>query len=95
MDRAGNHHRHWIDGHQTADVIDLDSNGRSLEGILALQLHAKLKMTVQFKDIRIKHFDDDLPLLKNSNAPIPATAYSVKPLGKLPADWQPTIYGER
>ncbi|MDD7985152.1 sulfatase-like hydrolase/transferase [Lentisphaera marina] len=91
----GNHHQHWIDGHQTADVIDLDSNGRSLEGILALQLHAKLKMTVQFKDIRIKHFDDDLPLLKNSNAPIPASAYSVKPLGKLPADWQPTIYGER
>src|SRR5438309_10352210 len=27
----GNHHQHWIDGHQTVDVIDLDEKGRSLE----------------------------------------------------------------
>lgn len=89
----GNHHRHWIDGHPTVDVFDLDEKDRSLEGILALQLHENLKMKVQFKDIRIKHFDDDLPLSKSY--PIPSKAYSVKPQGKLPADWQPKIYDVR
>ena len=32
----GNHHQHWINGHQTADLIDLDPEGRSLEGVLAV-----------------------------------------------------------
>ena len=50
-------------------------------------------MKVQFKDIRIKHFDDDLPLSKSY--PILAKAYSVKPQGKLPADWQPKVYDVR
>ena len=31
-----NHHRHWIDGHPTADLIDLDENGRLMEGVLAM-----------------------------------------------------------
>jgi hypothetical protein len=35
----GNHHRHWIDGHLTVDVIDLDEKGRKLEGILGMQVH--------------------------------------------------------
>ncbi|MDD7985244.1 sulfatase-like hydrolase/transferase [Lentisphaera marina] len=54
----GNHHQHWINDQLIVDVHDEDTQARSQEGILALQLHAKAKMTVQFKDIRIKHFDD-------------------------------------
>jgi len=89
----GNRYQHWINGQLTADVIDLDSKNRSLEGIIALQLHANVKMKVQFKDILIKHFNDDFPLLHD--VPIPNSAYSVKPVGKLPADWKPRIYGDK
>jgi hypothetical protein len=43
----GNHHRHWIDGHPTVDVIDLDEKGRKLEGILGMQVHVGPKMTIE------------------------------------------------
>ena len=56
----GNHHRHWINGQLMVDVIDKDTKARAQEGVLALQLHAKQKMTVQFKEMRIKHFDDHI-----------------------------------
>ena len=50
----GNHLQHFINGHQTVDVIDEDEPHRASSGILALQLHAGDPMTVQFKDMRIK-----------------------------------------
>ena len=28
----GNRHRHWIDAHPTADLIDLHKEGRTMEG---------------------------------------------------------------
>jgi len=59
----GNHYQHWIDGQKTTDVIDLDEKGRSLEGVLAFQVHVGDPMTVQFKDIKIKHLPDEMPLL--------------------------------
>jgi arylsulfatase A-like enzyme len=91
----GNHHRHWIDGHPTADLIDLDEKGRALEGVLAVQVHVGPAMTVQYKDFRIKHLPDDLPLQKTGDHPIPADAVGVRPQGKLPGDWKPPVYGER
>jgi hypothetical protein len=91
----GNHHRHWIDGHPTADLIDLDEAGRSLEGVLAVQVHVGPPMTIQFKDFRIKNLPDDLPLKSAEDHPISTDAYGVKPQGKLPADWKPPVYGER
>lgn len=91
----GNHHRHWIDGHPTADLIDLDDAGRSLEGVLAMQVHVGPAMTVQFKDIRIKNLPDDLPLKSAADTPIPADAVGVRPQGKLPKGWTPPIYGEQ
>ena len=30
----GNRHRHWIDAHPTADLIDLHKEGRTMEGVL-------------------------------------------------------------
>ena len=50
----GNHLRHFINGHLTADVTDLDNANAAKSGVLALQLHAGLPMTVQFKNLRLK-----------------------------------------
>ncbi len=91
----GNHHQHWIDGHPTADLIDLDEKGRSLEGVLAVQVHVGPAMTIEYKDFRIKHLADDLPLLDAADHPIPATAVGVRPQGKLPRGWKAPVYGEQ
>jgi len=91
----GNHHQHWINGHMTADLIDLDEAGRKLEGVLAVQVHVGPAMTIQYKDFKIKHLADDLPLLKAADHPIPADAYGVRPQGRLPKDWQPPVYGKQ
>lgn len=60
----GNHYQHWIDGQPTTTVTDLDEAGRSMEGVLAFQVHVGDPMTVQFKDIRIKHLPDEMPLIE-------------------------------
>lgn len=90
----GNHHQHWIDGHPTADLVDLDERGRSLDGVLAVQVHVGPAMTVQFKDFKIQHLPDDLPLLTPEDSPIPSGSLGVKPQGKLPPGWTPPVYGE-
>lgn len=41
----------WLNGHQTAQVTDLQEEEREISGILALQLHSGPPMKVQFKDI--------------------------------------------
>ncbi|MEZ0254015.1 MAG: DUF1080 domain-containing protein [Chthoniobacter sp.] len=51
----GNHLEHFINGVQTVDVVDNDSKGRSLEGVLALQIHVGPPMLVEFKDIFLKN----------------------------------------
>lgn len=88
----GNHHQHWINDHQTADLIDLDPKGRSLEGVLAVQVHVGPAMKIQYKDFKIKHLPDDLPLLKAEDCPIPDGSIGVRPQGRLPADWKPPVY---
>lgn len=88
----GNRHQHWIDDHQTADLIDLDPEGRSLEGVLAVQVHVGPAMKIQYKDFKIKHLPDDLPLLKAEDCPIPDGSIGVRPQGRLPADWKPPVY---
>ena len=91
----GNRHEHWIDGVKTADLLDFDESGRSLEGVLGFQIHVGPAMTIEFKDMKIKHLPDDLPLARLADNPIPATAYGVRPQGKLPPDWKAPVYGER
>ena len=56
----GNRHRHWINGHPTADLIDLHEEGRKMEGVLAMQVHKGPPMTVEFKEMRIKHLPDNI-----------------------------------
>ena len=91
----GNHHQHWIDGHPTADLIDFDEKGRSLEGVLAVQVHVGPPMKIQYKDFRIKHLPDNSPILKPEDHPIPANAYGVRPQGRLPKNWKPPVYSGR
>ncbi|HTI72550.1 MAG TPA: family 16 glycoside hydrolase [Candidatus Limnocylindria bacterium] len=47
--------QHFINGMQTVGVIDETDGKRLASGILALQLHAGEPMTVQYKNIQIKH----------------------------------------
>jgi hypothetical protein len=64
----GNHIVHFLNGYQTIELIDndrvtdpkdpKDRNGAALDGLLALQIHAGPPMTVEFKDIRLKHLPD-------------------------------------
>jgi hypothetical protein len=91
----GNRHRHWIDGHPTADLIDFDEKGRVLDGVLAVQVHKGPPMTIEYKEMLIKHLPDDLPLLQPKDHPIPPDAVGVRPQGKLPKDWKPPVYGDR
>jgi hypothetical protein len=78
----GNHHQHWIDGHPTVDVIDLDPNGRALEGVLAVQVHVGPPMKVQYRDFFLKRLPDDLPLISAEQAPNPPSARKVAPQGR-------------
>ena len=64
----GNHIVHYLNGFQTIELIDNDPKGRLMEGLLALQIHAGPPMTVDFKDILLKHLPDhfaDAKLLFN------------------------------
>jgi hypothetical protein len=78
----GNHHRHWIDGHQTVDVIDLDEKGRKLEGIIGMQVHVGPPMKIEYQDLFLKTLPDNLPTLSAAQAKIPADAVKVVPQGK-------------
>ncbi len=89
----GNHHQHWIDGHPTADLIDFDEKDRALEGVLAVQVHVGPAMKIQYKDFKIKHLPDNLPLKQAEDHPIPASATGVRPQGKLPKNWKAPVYG--
>ena len=81
----GNHHRHWIDGHPTAEAIDLDEKGRTLEGVLAVQVHVGPEMRVEYKDFKIKHLPDDLPLMTAEDHPIPVGSEGVRLSGRARA----------
>ena len=55
----GNHVVHYLNGKQTIELIDNDVKNRLMEGLLALQIHAGPPMTVEFKNIRVKHLPDN------------------------------------
>jgi len=50
----GNHILMKLNGYQTIELIDNDKQNRTLEGILALQIHGGSAMRVEYKDIRIQ-----------------------------------------
>lgn len=47
----------FLNGIQTAEVIDHQKEEREMSGVLALQLHSGPPMTVQFKDIELTTLD--------------------------------------
>jgi hypothetical protein len=65
----GNHLKHYLNGYKTMELIDNDRltnpsdpkdlRGAARQGLLALQLHAGDPMVVEFKDILVKHLDDE------------------------------------
>ena len=50
----GAHVLHYLNGHPTVELIDLDEKGRHLSGVIALQIHAGPGMVVEYKEPRIK-----------------------------------------
>ena len=46
---------HYINGEKMTVLVDNDEKPRRAEGLLALQLHAGPPMTVQFRNIRVRH----------------------------------------
>jgi hypothetical protein len=50
----GNHLQHFINGKQTADIVDEQESKAAKTGILAFQIHAGPPMQIQFKNVRIK-----------------------------------------
>lgn len=77
----GNHHRHWIDGVQTVDVIDLDEQNRSLSGVVGVQVHVGPPMEICYRNMKLKRLSDDLPIIKSQDAKIPDGAEKVEPQG--------------
>ena len=65
----GNHLKHYLNGYQTMELIDNDRvtnpddpkdfKGAARQGILALQIHTGPPMVVEFKDIHVKHLDEE------------------------------------
>ena len=87
----GNRHRHWIDGHPTADLIDFDEKGRALDGVLAMQVHKGPPMTIEFKEMFIKHLPDDLPLLNRRITPSLPMRSGYGPKGNYPKVGSPRL----
>ena len=74
---TGNKLVHKLNGKVCAEIIDHDPEGRSMKGIIALQVHRGPAMRVQMKDVELKH----LPaggMLSLADTPMPAGAEKVR-----------------
>ncbi len=67
---VGNHLVHKVNGKVTIDLVDHEKKARSLEGLIALQIHRGPAMNVQIKDVMLKELPDGgvIPFAK-SNIP--------------------------
>jgi 3-keto-disaccharide hydrolase len=76
---CANHLTQKINGATTAEVIDWQTDKRTMEGLLAFQIHAGMgEMTVQFKDVQLKKLTDCKEVTKEA-MPIPADAKKIEP----------------
>jgi hypothetical protein len=73
----GNHLIHKIDGQVTIDLLDFEEKARSLEGLLAFQIHRGPSMTVQIKDVLLKKLPDG-GVIDFANSPIPSDAQIIE-----------------
>ena len=74
----GNHLIHKIDGKVTIDLVDHNVKSRSLEGLLAFQVHKGPAMIVQIKDIMLKELPETALLSLEKNQ-IPSDAQRIVP----------------
>jgi putative heme-binding domain-containing protein len=87
----GNHLIHKIDGQVTIDLLDFELAKRSMEGLVAFQIHRGPAMQVQIKDVMLKELPDGegLPFEKSA---IPSDAQIIEakgPGGKAKGKAQP------
>ena len=57
-----------------------------------MQVHVGPSMTIEYKEMKIKHLPDDLPMLTVNQYPIPKGSKGVRPQGRLSKDWKPPVY---
>jgi putative heme-binding domain-containing protein len=78
----GNHIIQKVDGKVTIDLVDHDEKARSLEGLVAFQVHRGPAMVVQIKDVMLKELPEG-GLLSMEKNPIPSDAQKIeKPAAK-------------
>ena len=58
VEARGSKLRHEINGIVMSETIDDETEKRTAEGVLALQVHVGPPMKVQFRNIRLKRFND-------------------------------------
>jgi len=58
VEAKGNSLKHLINGHLMSETIDAETEKRSAEGVLALQVHVGPPMKVQFRNIRLLRMAD-------------------------------------
>lgn len=75
---TGNHLVHKINDQLAAELHDYDEAGRSLEGLLAFQIHRGPAMTVQIKDVKLKVLPDG-GVTPFSKADLPNDAQEILP----------------
>ena len=73
----GNHLTHKVDGKVTIDLVDHDEKARSLEGLVAFQVHRGPAMVVQIKDVMLKELPEG-GLLSMEKNPIPSDAQKIE-----------------
>lgn len=73
----GNHLIHKVDGQVTIDLLDFELSKRSLEGLLAFQIHRGPAMNVQIKDVMLKELPDG-GVIDFTNSPIPSDAQIIE-----------------
>jgi putative heme-binding domain-containing protein len=82
----GNHLIHKIDGKVTIDLVDHQAKNRSLEGLLAFQVHKGPAMIVQIKDVMLKELPETALLsLEKNQIPSDAQRIVPAPAKKAPA----------
>jgi putative heme-binding domain-containing protein len=73
----GNHITHKINGKVTIEFFDFDLKARSLEGLLAFQVHKGPAMNVQIKDVMLKTLPDG-GVIKFEDHAIPSDAQVIE-----------------
>jgi putative heme-binding domain-containing protein len=76
----GNHLIHKIDGQVTIDLLDFELAKRSLEGLVAFQIHRGPAMKVQIKDVMLKELPEG-GVIDFSKSAIPSDAQIIEAKG--------------